>query len=82
MAIKLKEGMKVTPFWQELFVVHKVLTRVYYNIHTSSATNQSSPHDKSEERKETCFFNICMYSNKYMSIYVYIINLASKQQFV
>jgi len=51
-------------------------------IHTRSATNQLSPdyiHDKSAERKATCFLNICLYRNEYMPICVNIINLASKQ---
>ena len=54
-------------------------------IHTRSATNQLSPnyiHDKSAERKAICFLNICLYSNEYMPICVYIIHLASKQQCV
>jgi hypothetical protein len=40
-------------------------------IHTRSATNQLSPHyihDKSAERKATCFLNMCLYSNEYMPI--------------
>jgi hypothetical protein len=52
-------------------------------IHNRLATNQVSPNyirHKSAERKATYFLNICLYSNAYMPICVYIIHLASKQQ--